>query len=173
MPTSLDRLEVLVAGVDTVNNPDASYRLSAPETDDQLRRRAQGAFDGVARGTLDALRFQLLSLDEVKDVKITEEPNGVPGEIRIDVAYNQDTPEAEASLRERIQQVKPAGIRVIAGAAATRKVHVRVALTLGWNRRQRARPDVRCSNRWKLRWFPRSTRRLPAERCVAPSCSRW
>lgn len=128
--SKLDRLEVLVAGIDTVTNPEASYRLSASETDDQLRRRAQGAFDGVARGTLDALRFQLLSLDEVKDVKITEEPNGVPGEVRIDVAYNQDTPEAEAVVAQRIQQVKPAGIRVIAGAAATRKVNVRVALTL-------------------------------------------
>jgi uncharacterized phage protein gp47/JayE len=126
----LDRLEVLVAGVDTVTNPNASYRLSASETDDQLRRRAQGAFDGVARGTLDALRFQLLSLAEVKDVKVTEEPNGVPGEIRIDIAYNQDTPEAEALVAERIRQVKPAGIRVIAGTAAARKVHVRVALTL-------------------------------------------
>ena len=126
----LNRLEVLVAGVDTVTNPDASYRLSAPETDDQLRRRAQGAFDGVARGTLDALRFQLLSLAEVKDVKITEEPNGVPGEIRVDVAYNQNTPEAQAVVAERIRQVKPAGIRVTQGAATTRNVHVRVTLTL-------------------------------------------
>ena len=126
----LDRLEVLVAGVDTVSNPDASYRLSAPETDDQLRRRARGAFDGVARGTVDALRFQLLSLAEVKDVKITEEPNGVAGEIRIDIAYSQDTPEAEAVVAQRIQQVKPAGIRVIAGAASARKITVRVALTL-------------------------------------------
>jgi uncharacterized phage protein gp47/JayE len=126
----LTRLEVLVAGVDSVTNPDASYRLSSSETDDQLRRRARGAFDGVARGTLDALKFQLLSLAEVKDVKITEAPNGVPGEIRVDIAYNQDTPEAEAVVAERIRQVKPAGIRVIAGTAASRKVNVRVALTL-------------------------------------------
>ena len=126
----LDRLEVLIAGVESVVNLDASYRLSQAETDDQLRRRARGAFDGVPRGTLDALRFHLLSLDEVKDVKITEEPNGVPGEVRIDVAYNQNTPEAQAIVNKRILQVKPAGIRILANAAATRKVHVRVALTL-------------------------------------------
>jgi uncharacterized phage protein gp47/JayE len=126
----LDRLEVLIAGVESVVNLDASYRLSQAETDDQLRRRARGAFDGVPRGTLDALRFHLLSLDEVKDVKITEEPNGVPGEVRIDVAYNQNTPEAQAIVNKRILQVKPAGIRILTNAAATRKVHVRVALTL-------------------------------------------
>lgn len=126
----LTRLEVLVAGVDSVTNPAPSYRLTQDETDDQLRRRARGAFDGAARGTLDALRFHLLSMAEVKDVAITEEPNGVPGEIRLDIAYNQNTPEAQALVAERIRQVKPAGIRVIAGAAATRDVHLRVALVL-------------------------------------------
>lgn len=128
---TLNRLEVLIAGIDSVSNPDASYRLTAAEDDGALRRRARGAFSGVARGTLDALKFQLLSLtDVVKDVKLTEEPNGVPGEVRVDVAFKQDTPEARAAVEERIRQVKPAGIRVYSNAAGTRKVGVRVALTL-------------------------------------------
>jgi hypothetical protein len=104
--------------------------LSQAETDDELRRRARSAFHGVVRGTLDALKFHLMSLEEVKDVSITEEPNGVPGEVKIDVAYFQETPEAQARVAERIRQVKPAGIRVITGAAARRRVGVRVQLTL-------------------------------------------
>jgi uncharacterized phage protein gp47/JayE len=127
---ALDRPEIVIAGIDKVSNPEPSRRLSQDESDDELRRRAQGAFEGVARGTLDSLRFHLLSLEEVKDVTITEEPNGVPGEVKIDVAYFQDTPEARALVGERIRQVKPAGIRVIPGAAARRRIHVRVALTL-------------------------------------------
>jgi uncharacterized phage protein gp47/JayE len=126
----LDRPEVVIAGIEKVTNPQASSRLSQPETDEELRRRARSAFPSVARGTLDALRFHLLSLEEVKDVTITEEPNGFPGEIAIDVAYKSDTPEARARVEERIDQVKPAGIRVRPGAAAQRRVNVRVLLTL-------------------------------------------
>lgn len=127
---ALDRLEVLIAGIDRVSNPQAARRLSQAETDAELRRRTRGAFQGVARGTVDALGFHLLSLDEVKDVAITEEPNGVAGEIKIDVAFHQDTPAARERVAERIRQVKPAGIRVISGAAARRRVGVRVSLTL-------------------------------------------
>jgi uncharacterized phage protein gp47/JayE len=126
----LDRPEVIIAGIDKVTNLQAARRLSQPESDDELRRRARGAFQGVSRGTLDALRFHLLSIEEVKDVSITEEPNGVPGEIKIDVAFFEETPEARARVEERIRQVKPAGIRVISEAAARRRVNVRVALTL-------------------------------------------
>jgi uncharacterized phage protein gp47/JayE len=126
----LDRLEILVAGIDSVSNQQPSRRLSQAETDDELRRRSRGAFHGVVRGTLDALKFHLLSLEEVKDVSITEEPNGFPGEVKIDVAYFQETREARERVEERIRQVKPAGIRVITGSAARRRVSVRVQLTL-------------------------------------------
>jgi uncharacterized phage protein gp47/JayE len=127
---ALDRQEVVIAGIDHVSNPSASRRLGQAETDDELRRRSRGAFQGAVRGTLDALRFHLLSLEEVKDVAIVEEPNGVPGEVRVDVAFFTETDEARARVAERIRQVKPAGIRVLSGAAARRRVHVRVALTL-------------------------------------------
>jgi uncharacterized phage protein gp47/JayE len=126
----LARLEVIIAGIDRVSNPQPARRLSQAETDEALRRRARGAFQGVARGTLDALKFHLLSLEEVKDVAITEEPNGIAGEVKIDVAYFNDTPEARARVDERIRQVKPAGIRVLAGSAARRPIHMRVLLTL-------------------------------------------
>jgi uncharacterized phage protein gp47/JayE len=127
---TLTRLEVLIAGIDTVTNPQPARRLSAPETDEELRRRARGAFQGVVLGTLDALRFQLMSMPEVKDVAIQEAPNGVAGEIKVDVAYHTDTPEVRIRVEQKIQQVKAAGIRVIAGAASRKRVDVRVQLTL-------------------------------------------
>ncbi|HEX6047168.1 MAG TPA: baseplate J/gp47 family protein [Pyrinomonadaceae bacterium] len=123
-------LQILVAGIDTAVNEEASRRLSQAETDDELRRRARAAFHGAVRGTLDALKFHLMSLDEVKDVTITEEPNGVPGEVKVDVAYFEDTPEARQRVLDRINEVKPAGIRVIPGAAEPTRVSVRVQLTL-------------------------------------------
>jgi hypothetical protein len=126
----LDRLEVAIAGISAVTNPQPARSLAAPETDDELRRRARGALHGVVRGTVDALRFGLLSIPEVKNVNITEAPNGVPGEVRIDVAYNDDRPEVRAQVARRIEEIRPAGIRVVAGDVARLKLGVRVELTL-------------------------------------------
>ncbi len=126
----LNRLEVLVAGISSVNNDQAARSLTAAETDDELRRRARGALQGVVRGTVDALRFGLKSIAEVGNVAITEAPNGVPGEIKIDIAYNTDTPAIRALVAARIEELRPAGIRVISGDAAKARVQVRVELTL-------------------------------------------
>jgi uncharacterized phage protein gp47/JayE len=127
---TLTLLEVAIAGVESVTNPQPARRLAAAETDDELRRRARAALAGVVRGTNDALRFGLKSIRGVKDAVIVEEPNGVPGEIRIEVAYESDDPEPRAEVERRIREIKPAGIRVVASEAARRAVDVRVALTL-------------------------------------------
>ena len=129
---SLTRPEIVIAGIDSVTNRRGAQLLAQPESDEQLRRRARGAFHGAVRGTVDALRFHLLSLEEVRDVAIVEEPNGVPGEIRIDVAYAQgvDASGAQRKVEDRIREVRPAGIRVVAGSVARRRLHARVHLTL-------------------------------------------
>jgi len=126
----LNRLEVLIAGISEVSNPQPAYTLVAPETDEELRRRARNALHGSVRGTLDSMRFNLLSLPEVKSVSITEAPNGIYGEIKIEVAYAKDTPEARAAVARVIEETRPAGVRVISGEAARRRVGVRVELTL-------------------------------------------
>ncbi len=126
----LTLLEVAIAGVDTVTNPQPARRLSVAETDDELRRRARAALAGVARGTNDALRFGLKSIRGVKDAVIVEFPNGVAGEIRIEVAYEDDNPETRTEVARRIEELRPAGIRVIPTEAARRSVDVRVAWTL-------------------------------------------
>jgi uncharacterized phage protein gp47/JayE len=128
---ALDRLEVLVAGVSSATNPEPAHRPSSPESDDELRRRSRGALHGAVRGTLDALRFGVRSVPGVKDVSLVEFPNGVAGEVRIDVAYvNADDAEAEAAVARRIRELRPAGIRVIGAQAARRTVHVNVRVVL-------------------------------------------
>lgn len=125
-------LEVLIAGIaeDGVINPQPARRLSAPETDEELRRRARAALSGVVRGTNDALKFGVMSIEGVKDATITEFPNGVAGEIRIEVAYKDDSPDVRAAVQERIDDLRPAGIRVLSSDAARVAIDVQVALTL-------------------------------------------
>ncbi len=126
----LNRLELLIAGISEVSNPQPARQLSAPETDDELRQRARGAMHGVIRATLNALHFGLLSIPGVKNVTITEFPNEVAGELRVEVAYNEDTPEVRAQVNQKIRELKPAGIRVIQSDAGKRTLKVQVELTL-------------------------------------------
>jgi uncharacterized phage protein gp47/JayE len=124
------KLEIVIAGVETATNPQPARKLSAPETDAELRLRARGGLQSVVRGTIEALKSGLRSLEAVKDVNVIEEPNGVAGEIKIEVAYHKDTPETQEAVRRRIEELRPAGIRVILSAAQPLRVSVKVALVL-------------------------------------------
>lgn len=110
---ALDRLEVLVAGVATVANDAPAVAAAAPETDDDLRRRSRSALAVAARGTVEAIKFGLLSIPGVKDVVVTEFPNGVPGELKVDIAYERDDDlEVERAVVDRLEELRPAGIRI-------------------------------------------------------------
>jgi uncharacterized phage protein gp47/JayE len=126
----IDRLETMVAGISSVDNQQPSHRLSAPESDDELRRRVRSTLQVAVRGTVDSLRFGLLSIPGVKDVGVYEAPNGVPGEVRLEIAYTEDTPEVRAAVVQRIDELRPAGVRVIQSDAQRKKVAVRVELVL-------------------------------------------
>lgn len=127
---ALTRMEVAIAGVSTVTNPQPSRALASAETDDDLRRRAAGAFHGVVRGTADALTFAVRSVQGVKDVTMTEAPNGVPGEVRLDVAYGDPSPAVKTEVARVIEEFRPAGVRVLTSDAPRLQVGVTVALTL-------------------------------------------
>lgn len=122
--------EVAIAGVSDVTNPDPARRLVAPETDEQLRLRARGAFRSTLRGTVDAMKFGLLAIDGVKDVVVTEQPNGIPGEIKVSVAYSDPSDAVKALVADRIRDLKPAGIIVYSDEAAKLQAAVTVELTL-------------------------------------------
>jgi len=128
--STLNRLEVLVAGIASVTNPTDAVAAAAPESDADLRRRARAALKIAARGTVDALEFGLRAVPGVKDVAVVEEPNGVPGEIRIDLVFTDESPEAQAAVAARIQDLRPAGVRVASGTAATQRIDLEVTLTL-------------------------------------------
>ncbi|MCA9482493.1 MAG: baseplate J/gp47 family protein [Nitrospina sp.] len=128
---ALTRLEMMIAGVGSVTNPTEAWTRSDPETDESLRRRARGALHKAIRGTLDALKFGILSIEGVQDVALQEFPNGVPGEVKIDVVYEQNAdPALQDQVQRRIDELRPAGIRVLLGQAAKTKVTVQVEITL-------------------------------------------
>ena len=126
----LNRLETLIAGISSVTNIQAGRRLTTPETDDELRRRARNALRGQLRGTCDALRFGLTAIEGVKDVVIEEAPNGVSGEARLLIAYSDPSPEVRQRVIMRIKELRAAGIRILNDEAASLRVTVQVELRL-------------------------------------------
>ncbi len=127
---ALNRPEVMIAGISGVTNIQEARQLTAPETDDDLRRRARGALHGVVRGTQDSLRFGILSIPGVKDVVILEAPNGVAGEIAIQVAYSDQSPDVRQKVADAIEVLRPAGILVLPQEAGTLRASVQCQLTL-------------------------------------------
>ena len=127
---AIDRLEILVAGIASVTNPEGARQQASSETDEALRRRTRTALSGSVRGTVSALEFAVRSIPGVREVAVTERPNEIAGEIKIEVAYENDTPEIRRLVQERIDDFRPAGIRVLAGDAALQVVTLNVALTL-------------------------------------------
>ncbi len=127
---AIDRMEVRVAGVGQVGNDAPAAAAAAPESDEDLRRRARGALAVAARGTVDALRWGILSVPGVKAVSVTEFPNGVPGEIAVSVAYATPDEAVARDVADRIEELRPAGIRVVSSRATETEVRVTATLTL-------------------------------------------
>jgi uncharacterized phage protein gp47/JayE len=122
-----------IAGLDSVANEKPTTRASDDESDDELRARARVALLGSNKGTVEAIINGLYQLTEVRDVKLVEMPNGVPGEIKLSVslASPPTTPGAlPPAVLEAIEKLRPAGIRVIGEPASTVSLQARVKLVL-------------------------------------------
>ena len=121
-----------IAGLETVTNERPTTRAGDDETDIDLRARARDALLGSNKGTVSAMRNGLLQLPEVRNVKVVEMPNGVPGEISLIVSL--DEPSAEESLPRavlaRIEELRPAGIRIVTGSAGNITLQARLQLVL-------------------------------------------
>src|SRR5262249_37063521 len=103
----------------------------ADETDIELRARARSALLAASKGTLPAIEHGLLELPQVKSVKVIEAPNGVAGEISVSV----DLADAGASglppeVFDRIEELRPAGVRVVAAQSGTLTIAATVGLVL-------------------------------------------
>lgn len=120
-----------IAGIDAVSNPRPTARATEDESDEALRARARDALLAANKGTVEAIRHGLLALPSVKDVAIEEFPNGVAGEIRVSVQLASGPAEAlPPEVSERIEALRPAGIRMIPVQAEAAVLAARVALVL-------------------------------------------
>lgn len=134
-PIEAGQLSVIqraIAGLDSVTNERPTSRVNEEETDEELRARARDALLAANKGTLESIRFGLLQLPDVRDVSLDEFPNGVPGELRVNVvlADGNGGTTLPPEVLERIEELRPAGIRIVAGAADSINLTARVALTL-------------------------------------------
>jgi len=134
-PIEAGQLSVIqraIAGLDTVTNERPTSRVNEEETDEELRARARDALLAANKGTLESIRFGLLQRPDVRDVSLDEFPNGVPGELRVNVvlADGNGGTTLPPEVLERIEQLRPAGIRIVSGAADSINLTARVALTL-------------------------------------------
>lgn len=129
--SALTRAEVLISGIGDITNPNAASPAAAPETDEALRKRARKALHIAGAGTRDALEYGIKGVEGVKDVTLVEQPNGIPGEVRLDIVYTTPgDPVVEARVAARVLALRPAGVRVDFGQAQSVKLAVSVSLTL-------------------------------------------
>jgi hypothetical protein len=121
-----------IAGLEKVINERPTTRASEDETDVELRARARDALLASNKGTVGAITHGLLQLPEVRDVKIVEMPNGVPGEIRLAVSLEQPTADGTLprSVLDKIEELRPAGVRVIKASAGNVSLQAQLQLTL-------------------------------------------
>lgn len=130
----LSVIQRAIAGLDTVTNARPTSRATEDESDTELRARARDALISSNKGTVGALRNGLLQLPEVRDVKVIEMPNGVPGEVALNISLapgvSTQGDELPDAVRERIEDLRPAGIRIISGKAGLTRLAARVQLTL-------------------------------------------
>jgi hypothetical protein len=136
-PVDANALTVIqraIAGLDAVTNERPTARATSDESDAELRARARDALISSNKGTLGALRNGLLQLPEVRDVKIIEMPNGVPGEVTLNVSLAQNVTtqgnELPDAVKACIEDLRPAGIRIVGGKAGTVDLAAKVQLTL-------------------------------------------
>jgi uncharacterized phage protein gp47/JayE len=126
-------LQRVIAGVSSAINQRPTTLSSSAETDDDLRARARSALIGADKGTVEAITYGLLELPQVRDAKVIEMPYGVPGEIKILIS-RADGLDAKAPLPmevlERIEQLRPAGIRIVSEVSQPVELSASVHLTL-------------------------------------------
>jgi uncharacterized phage protein gp47/JayE len=102
-----------VAGLSEVTNERPTSRASEDESDEDLRLRIRGALALADKGTLEAIRHGLLQMAQVRDVKVDDMPNGVPGEISLTLSLEDGKMQVPPEVLLRIEQLRPAGIRVL------------------------------------------------------------
>ena len=121
-----------IAGLDIVTNEAPTTTSSQDESDVELRARARVALLTAAKGTLPALTNGLLALPQVQAVSVQERPDGVPGDVRISLSLTEPPADGSipATVLDAIEDLRPAGIRVLVGKAGEVALAARVRLVV-------------------------------------------
>ena len=128
----LSVIQRAIAGLDTVTNEAPTTTSSQDESDVELRARARVALLTAAKGTLPALTNGLLALPQVQAVSVQERPDGVPGDVRISLSLTEPPADGSipATVLDAIEDLRPAGIRVLVGKADEVALAARVRLVV-------------------------------------------
>jgi uncharacterized phage protein gp47/JayE len=104
-----------IAGIESVTNPSPSSQLDRDENDNELRARAKSFLAGSERGTLGAIKAVLAAHNVRGDV----DDETQPGSITISLLGNALSADQEQRLWTELDQVRPAGVRIVQGTRVT------------------------------------------------------
>lgn len=127
-PEQVTVLNRPIAGIDTVGNPKVLQPRREPESDAELRERTRSTIRGGLTATTSALRRTVLELG-LTEVEIVEPPDR-PGVVDVVLAEEEISDSLLDEIQRRIEEVRPAGIRVHVYRATTvwlgLEIHVRL-----------------------------------------------
>lgn len=103
-----------ILGISRVSNPEPTSFRGETETDLALRRRARLALQTAGRSTTGAIVGALATVEGIRDydVHVVEDHIGFPGVVKVTVAAELDEAHTRQAI-ERIEQARPAGVRVL------------------------------------------------------------
>jgi uncharacterized phage protein gp47/JayE len=126
-PGKLNLMPRPIAGIEPVGNPGALILRQREENDDELRTRAAKAVRGANTGTVSAIEQAVRSLG-IAEVKVLEDFRRAPGVIQVVLGDMELPDNLKEQARDRIEEVRPAGVSVTVKEAT--RIVVRVTATL-------------------------------------------
>ncbi|WP_374247305.1 baseplate J/gp47 family protein [Zoogloea sp.] len=130
-----------IAGIDRVSNPGELVLRQREETDDELRARARRLVLSSNTGTVAALEEAARSLG-IREVQVIENPGGRPGEVEVVLGDRDIGSELLEEVRNRLENVRPAGIVLRCGPATPVFVQITATLTLNAVFSEREQADI-------------------------------
>lgn len=130
-----------IAGLETVTNPGDLLLRQREETDDELRARARRLVLSSHTGTVAALAEAARSLG-IREVQVIENPGGRPGEVEVVLGDTDIPADLLEQVRNRLEDVRPAGIVLRCGPATPVFVQVTATLTLNAELPEREQRDI-------------------------------
>ncbi len=131
-----------IAGIDSIANPGDLVLRQREETDEELRARARRLVQSSNTGTVAALEEAARSLG-IGEVQVVENPAGRPGEVEV-ILGDRDIPaDLLEQVKNRLEDVRPAGIVLRCGPATPVFVQITATLILNADLSERDEADIR------------------------------